>query len=214
MKRCKKCKNQKPAEEFYKTATGAQTTNCKICSNLINKEYREKNREAISARKKSHYSENRNTVLARNKQYREKNREFVLEMHKSYSRSNREKILAYNREYRKKMLLTDPLARPIQAIRSRLYKFCKLTSMDKQFKTLDSLGITQSEFKIYIESLFADGMTWENYGYGNDKWSIDHIKPLRIAKTIEDVFALNHYTNLQPMWNPENFSKGGKYQEQ
>ena len=214
MKTCKRCNELKQDDEFYKKSSNRLTTNCRPCSRIINKEYREKNKESISLRKRNQYKENRELILSRNKKYRVENRDSVLEMYKAYSRNNRDKILAYNREYRKKLFLTDPVAKAIQSMRGRLYKFCKHTSMDKTFKTLDSLGISQSEFKIYIESLFSEKMSWNNYGYGNDKWSIDHIKPLRTAKTIDDVYVLNHYTNLQPMWNIENFSKGGKYKEQ
>lgn len=87
-------------------------------------------------------------------------------------------------------------------------------SLSKKFKTFDALGLTQDQFKTYIESHFVDGMTWDNYGHGEGKWSIDHTKPLCTAKTEEDVFTLNHYTNLRPMWWFDNLAKGGKYEEQ
>jgi hypothetical protein len=49
-------------------------------------------------------------------------------------------------------------------------------------------------------------MTWSNMG----EWHIDHIKPLATAKTEKDVYELNHYTNLQPLWAKDNLSKGAK----
>ena len=46
-------------------------------------------------------------------------------------------------------------------------------------------------------------MSWENYGKYNGEinygWDIDHIIPISIAKTEEDVMKLSHYTNLQPL---------------
>ena len=46
-------------------------------------------------------------------------------------------------------------------------------------------------------------MSWSNYGlYNGEKnfgWDIDHIIPLSIANTEEEVIKLNHYTNLQPL---------------
>lgn len=46
-------------------------------------------------------------------------------------------------------------------------------------------------------------MSWNNYGlYNGTKqygWDIDHIIPLIIASKEEEMFKLNHYTNLQPL---------------
>jgi hypothetical protein len=46
-------------------------------------------------------------------------------------------------------------------------------------------------------------MTWDNKGLYNKKlnygWDIDHIIPLSLAKTEEEIIKLNHYTNLQPL---------------
>jgi hypothetical protein len=68
------------------------------------------------------------------------------------------------------------------------------------------LGIDYDELKIYFESLFTEGMSWDNIGI----WHIDHIIPLSTAKTEEDVIRLCHYTNLQPLWGEDNIKKGDK----
>jgi hypothetical protein len=41
-------------------------------------------------------------------------------------------------------------------------------------------------------------------------WHIDHITPLSLATTEEELYKLNHYINLQPLWASENQSKGSK----
>ena len=68
------------------------------------------------------------------------------------------------------------------------------------------LGIEWEELKTYIEAMFTDGMTWENYG----EWHIDHIYPLSKAKDENHLKELCHYTNLQPLWAEDNLSKGDK----
>ena len=61
-------------------------------------------------------------------------------------------------------------------------------------------------FRNYIQKQFTEGMTFENYG----SWHLDHIKPLALAKSEEDVILLNHYTNFQPLWAEDNLKKGSK----
>ena len=56
-------------------------------------------------------------------------------------------------------------------------------------------------------------MTWENYGEDEEKnkvkaWHIDHIIPLSSAKSEDELIALSHYTNLQPLWAMDNLKKG------
>lgn len=68
------------------------------------------------------------------------------------------------------------------------------------------LGVSLQEAKDHIGSQFTEGMSWENYG----KWHVDHIIPLASAKTKEDLIALCHYTNLQPLWARDNQRKRDK----
>ena len=78
----------------------------------------------------------------------------------------------------------------------------------------DIVGWTVKEGRAHLESLFTEGMTWENYGYGKRKWNIDHV----IAKyhfnitsntcqEFKDCWALD---NLQPLWQIQNRAKGNK----
>jgi hypothetical protein len=56
-------------------------------------------------------------------------------------------------------------------------------------------------------------MSWDNYGHGRDKWNIDHIIPLRAFDLSQEqhIVLACHYLNLQPLWQPENFSKKDRY---
>ena len=49
-------------------------------------------------------------------------------------------------------------------------------------------------------------MSWNNAG----EWHYDHIYPISLAKTQEEIIKLNHYTNFQPLWAKENISKGNR----
>ena len=241
MKRCYKCKTEKTQEEFSKcnrSKDGLQAS-CKSCYSAYfqenktkmsekAKEYREKNKERISQSKNRYAEANRESINKKKKDYYRENKIDMLAQMKAYYEENRDKKLKYAKEYRKKnkdvkneydriyifnRRHQDPVFRLKSNLRGRLHRYCKYSGLNKRFKTMDSVGLSPADFKIYIESMFVDGMTWDNYGQGEGKWSIDHTKPLCTAKTEEDVFTLNHYTNLRPMWWFDNLAKGGKYQE-
>ena len=78
----------------------------------------------------------------------------------------------------------------------------------KSNKTESILGCSFEEFKSYIESKFDEKMSWENHG---TYWHIDHITPISWAECEEDVYLLNHYTNLQPLNKFENLSKNNRF---
>ena len=68
------------------------------------------------------------------------------------------------------------------------------------------LEYTFEDFVRHIESKFESWMTWDNYGNPKDgilelnkTWDIDHIIPLSSAKTEDDVFRLNHFSNQRPL---------------
>ena len=65
----------------------------------------------------------------------------------------------------------------------------------------------------YIEYQFTDGMSWNNYGRGDDKWHVDHRRPCESFdfNIEEEIFMCWHWTNLQPMWQPENLRKGDDF---
>jgi hypothetical protein len=74
------------------------------------------------------------------------------------------------------------------------------------------ISCTPEQFREWIQSHFAPGMHWNNHGFGSDKWHVDHsiaCKYFDLSKEDEQRHCF-HYTNLQPMWQPDNLSKGAK----
>ena len=82
---------------------------------------------------------------------------------------------------------------------------------------IEFIDYTYKELKEYLESLWLEGMTWDNYG--NFGWHIDHIKPIALFKHVNKDGSLNEaeirecwkLENLQPLWAQDNLSKGSKY---
>ena len=83
----------------------------------------------------------------------------------------------------------------------------KRLNTKKSAKTIEILGYSAEELKIHLESLFKEGMTWDNYG----EWHIDHIKPVSKFDENVDVKEVNALENLQPLWAEENLSKYNHY---
>ena len=70
----------------------------------------------------------------------------------------------------------------------------------------------------HLEAQFEPWMTWENYGRGKGKWSIDHI--VRVASIDifdeDEVKRIFHYTNMRPLCfikNCEDSDKGRAFSE-
>jgi hypothetical protein len=140
--------------------------------------------------------------------------------HKSYylakgdNRRSDPKLQDSFREYNRKWI-RDKRANDIQykikgSLRNRMFQALKGIAKSKGTEKL--LGCSWAEFMTHIESQFTEGMNWENYGKGNDKWNLDHIIPLAAfdLSIPENQEKASHFTNLQPMWQTDNFKKGDK----
>lgn len=100
----------------------------------------------------------------------------------------------------------DPLFACKCHIKSLIVSSIQRKGFRKRSRTAEILGCSLDEFIVYIERQFLPGMTWENRG----EWHIDHIVPLSTAKTEADVIALNHVSNLRPLWAEDNMRKRDK----
>lgn len=100
----------------------------------------------------------------------------------------------------------DPVFRMKHEVRSMIATAFTRSGYTKSSRTHEIIGCSWDEFKSHIERQFLPGMSWEN----RHLWHIDHITPLSTAKTKEDVVALNHVSNLRPIWAEDNIAKKDK----
>jgi hypothetical protein len=93
-------------------------------------------------------------------------------------------------------------------LRSRLGHAIK--NDQKIGSAVNDLGCSIPKLKIYLESLFQLGMSWDNYGFRG--WHIDHIEPLSKFNLLnrDELLIACHYTNLQPLWWQDNIKKSNK----
>lgn len=153
---------------------------------------------------------NPDKILKYKEKFLNSNKDHILKYRKIYKILNKDKIKKQNREYQNLKCQVDINFKLKKNLRTRLYSSIK--SNQKAGSAIQDLGCTISELKIYLESKFQKGMTWNNWGKGNDKWNIDHIIPLskfNLSNRIEFLKAC-HYTNLQPLWEVDNREKSNK----
>jgi hypothetical protein len=187
IKQCGSCKSILPVSCFSRDAKRVDglLRICKPCDAANHKARRENDKAAYQARKKQYYKNNP-----------EKMREAV----KSYRMRNHERILEQKRLKRKE----DHLYRLKENLRRNIKDALKHGGYSKTSKTMQILGCDLNELKAHIERQFTKGMSWAKLG---PKIHIDHIIPMATAKSEEDLIALNHFTNLRPMWAKENLEK-------
>jgi len=173
-----------------------------------NKKYYEMNKEKESEKNKKYYIENKEKLNAMAIIWHKANPDKVKKYRKKHYLNNIEKIKEYQNEYNKKRKKIDELFKLKGNIRTLIANSFKNKNLKKNNKTVQILGCSFNDFKQHLESKFESWMNWGNYGLYNGNsnygWDIDHITPLSMAKTEEDVIKLNHYSNLQPLCSKEN----------
>ena len=94
-------------------------------------------------------------------------------------------------------------------VREGLKHYMSTGQTNSETRATSELVQTSIEhFKQHMESQFQPGMTWLNFGLGDNSWVIAHgAKPVSTISDFEDkeqVDACFHYTNLKPHWSVLN----------
>jgi hypothetical protein len=93
-------------------------------------------------------------------------------------------------------------------VRSRTRTLFKSKNWKKNKRFKDYIGCSPKELAEHIESKFNKRMNWDNHG---TYWQLDHKIAIGLnSKTPEDVYRLNHYTNLQPLTIKQHKKKTNK----
>lgn len=219
----------------FRTYKKYYRTECKECENRLckernlknrehilkkQKEYRENNKEKIKKNKKEYY--NPIETKKYNKKYYQNHKEYYAKKHKEYSLKNRNKISKNAKIWKEKNIdkVREYQRRDYEKrnknyikklelqLRNMLNQSFKRKKYLKSKKLETIVGLNSKEMIDYLLQTFKD-----NYGYEWDKIEkvhIDHIEPLKYAKTEEEVIKLCHYTNLQLLKAKDNLQKNCK----
>jgi hypothetical protein len=144
------------------------------------------------------------------KEWSKNNRKLIKDNHTKWREDNREHVNRYAREYEAKRCKEDPKYKLGKRTRTAVYTCLKEANVAKYRSTFQLLGYTLEELMNHLEALFTEGMTWENYG----EWHVDHKIPMT-SFNFESTNDLGFkecwcLDNLQPLWGPDNLSKGIK----
>lgn len=222
---CKRCEEEKNINCFdftYKTLNKEIKTlkaSCKICLKLYNKKYAKDNKDRKLYLQRVWRENNPDKVKENRRKSYIRNKEYELDSHRKYVIENKEKISTYNKNFkiknkdilnkkRVKRFNEDRIYKLSTIIRNSIKSSFIKSGYSKKSKTYEILGVSSDEFRIYLESKFESWMSWDNHGKYNGEfnygWDIDHILPLSSAKSEEELYKLNHYTNLQPLCSKIN----------
>lgn len=169
----------------------------------ISKAWRANNLVRYKDSNQKYYAANLERILEKQRSWVEKNRKKVRSYQAEWRAKNVQKIREYHAEYGKHRRSNDLIFCLIARLRVGLYKALKAKDFRKKGRTKDFIGCSAPSLKLWIEKQFSNGMSWED----RKAWHVDHLVPIYLGKTPEEVCLLNHYTNLRPLWKSENLSK-------
>ena len=181
---------------------------------IYKKLYYASHEEEIQAYHKIYRASHKEDIQITKKLYRDNHKEEIRISKKFYYASHKEEAQAYNKIYHashkgeardrnRKRRKNDPIFRLKSSISNTIRRGFKTAGLSKNKKSQEILECSFEDFVAHIENQFKEGMTLENHG----KWQLDHIVPISLAETIEDVIALNHHSNFQPLWKEDNCEK-------
>lgn len=177
MKTCANCKQEKELINFRvdKTIKCGYRSYCVECE-----------RTKIRNNGRKRYETKR-------KQYNETNAELISFKYKEWRLNN---ITSISKKASERYN-SDPEYKLKHILRVRIQKALKLSC--KKTSSTELLGCSISEYKLYLESKFKEGMNWDNYGVKG--WHVDHIIPCDAfdLSDVEQQKQCFHYTNTQPL---------------
>lgn len=179
---------------YYKTDEGK----------AARKRYRDANREKINKAKMNIYYLDVDKHRAQKRNDHIKHRESRNIKSKNYRVENKDKLNKYFVNRR----ANDEIFKMNAYMRNMICRVLKRSYSDKTNTTVIMLGYTADQLVEHIESLFVEGMSWDNYG----EWHIDHIVPVKwwLDNGVTDPSMINALINLQPLWAVDNLIKGCK----
>ena len=202
MKLCKKCKVNKPLDNFNKNKNTNDGLNnwCKNCSSIKNKErYENKNKE-IKEKSSQYYNLNKENILSKLKIYR--GQDEIKEKQKSYIKewvdNNRDHYRYYQNNYAKQRRKNDYRFKTIEILKNQINQFLQKGKKNEKTKIL--LGYSHEKFI-------------ENVGLLTEHQDLDHKIPISWFKPETPINVIWDLRNLQITTREYNRKKNNLYSD-
>lgn len=211
---CTRCRIPKRPEEM----SPADRCRCRSCRTEDTREYNarpevaERERERLRQYREDH----RDMLLERYRQHYRDHRERRKARIRQWQKENPEKCTRYHRETRHRKAAAGPRSvreRIDTRMRQGVWEALRGRKAGRRWEVL--VGYTLDDLVRRLEDTFSEGMSWENYGKGPGRWSIDHVVPLAAFRyeTAEEPAFLECWglANLRAEWFGENARKGSRH---
>lgn len=197
MKKCNKCIEIKELTDFHKDNANkdGHKNICKVCSLITYRKYLETNGDKVkeSVKRYINSDKGKKTRSKVRRNYYIENKTTENKRSNEWNKNHKKEIKEYNIEYSKGRRIKD---KHQIMWRTLLHNSLKRMGKTKENHTIDLLGYSITQLKEHLESLFTDGMSWDNYG----EWHIDHVKTVNSFDNDTPISIVNALSNLRPLW--------------
>ena len=209
-KKCSKCGEVKSLEEFYnnRTTKDNKSTYCKIClgpskeQKEKRRKHRQENKELFRQKEREYNQKNKHV----RQKHRQENKESIAKYAKEHYQNNKKNHRILADKWYKENIKTNPLYKLKVSIRSNIRTSLKNYGYSKNTKTFN---ILKCEFNFFIE--FLNGIASNGYTFGIGNLHLDHVIPISLAQTEDEILLLCHYSNYQLLTAEENMAKSNRY---
>lgn len=223
MKNCNICNVEKPESDFPRRDKKSLKGFCKMCDSNKRKIKRKTNKKALTedqiekarVQRKEYLANRTDEQIKKDRQiYKAKyeknkvkislqNRERKNQYQRTYYKEHKQEIF----EKEKQKYKNDVQFRLSKIYRNRMNSYIKGEKDNMKY-----LQASLDTFKVYIESQYQDGMSWDNQG---NIWELDHILPVSKfnLESLEHKQVCFHWCNYQPILKSDNKKKHSKIYE-
>jgi hypothetical protein len=204
-KKCNDCEKVFTLNKFSKdkyTRYG-YTSSCNKCRNKKMLEYRTSEEGKLAIKKRIHSPEGkikRSTYQKTDKVVAKRRIMQQTEEYKAKKKAYTQSVEGKAKRVaaQKRRIENDPIAREIRNIRSAISRTFIRSPFKKDSSTADILGCNYEQWIDFIGEI-------------PDGHHRDHIIPISLAETKEEIIILNHYSNFQVLSEDENRSKSNRF---
>ncbi len=135
------------------------------------------------------------------------------EYNKTYYWKNKQALINRARVYQKNRYKKNVAYKLKMICVGRIRLALKQQDAARYYKYSDLIGCSWKDLQKYLESKFKPGMKWKHHTYQKRRrfraFHIDHIKPCTAfdLNNAEEQKKCFHYTNLQPLFVDEHYTK-------